>query len=84
MAKMVTMDLEDFTSLVGLGAIASRRGMYLELYNLGRTKAGKFTSGGSDNVVISASNFDDRVDTTNQVIARAKAAIEAAAEPEAG
>lgn len=72
----ITMDLQDFNSLMALGT-SSRRAMFLDLYNTGRTKAGAATSSSSGSVSLTPTNPGTN-DPTNTVITRVKAAIAAA------
>ncbi|MGW1398469.1 hypothetical protein ACWCRF_07255 [Streptomyces sp. NPDC002405] len=71
------LDLDDFNSLMAMGVMGHNP--WLELYNLGRTKAGKSTASGPSDVILSPTSYDDRVDTQQQVIARVKAALQASA-----
>ncbi|AIV36417.1 hypothetical protein [Streptomyces sp. CCM_MD2014] len=75
----ITMDLDDFNSLMAMGARASCRGDYRNIYNAGRVKAGQPTASGPESVTVSPTNYDQKVDTVEgTTIARVLAAIEAA------
>ncbi|MEU2114843.1 hypothetical protein ABZ567_04125 [Streptomyces sp. NPDC016459] len=73
----ITMDLQDFNSLMGLGT-ARRRAMFLDLYNTGRAKAGQSTASGVESVAVTPSSPSATIDPIQQVVARAKTAIAAA------
>ncbi|AXL88704.1 hypothetical protein C4J65_10475 [Streptomyces sp. CB09001] len=73
----ISMDLQDFNSLMALGT-ARRRAVFLDLYNSGRTKAGVSTASGPDSVVVAPTNVGTG-DPANTVVTRVKAAITAAA-----
>ncbi|MFD9616672.1 hypothetical protein ACFWB2_05175 [Streptomyces virginiae] len=72
----ITMDLQDFNSLMALGT-SSRRAMFLDLYNSGRTKASQSTATSSASVVLTPTNLGTN-DPANTVVTRVKAAITAA------
>ncbi|MGW0750275.1 hypothetical protein [Streptomyces sp. NPDC002587] len=73
----ITMDLQDFNSLMALGT-QRRRALYLDLYNTGRTKAGASTATGPDGVILTPTT-PGTSDLANTTITRVKAAIAAAA-----
>lgn len=73
----ITMDLQDFNSLMAMGT-TRRRALYLDLYNTGRTKAGASTAASVDGVVLTPSSPSATVTPESQVVTRVKAAIAAA------
>ncbi|MFJ9996087.1 hypothetical protein [Streptomyces werraensis] len=76
----ITMDLQDFNSLMAVFAQGSRPREAMDLYNAGRTKAGQPTSNGPDNVVVSPTGYDQADGTSAQVtVTNILTAIEAAA-----
>lgn len=74
----ITMDLQDFNSLMAMGTVR-RRSVFLDLYNTGRVKAGASTASDVGSVVVAPSNPSATVDPVNTVITRIKAAIQASA-----
>ncbi|MFF9979863.1 hypothetical protein [Streptomyces erythrochromogenes] len=73
----ITMDLQDFNSLMALGT-ARRAALFLDLYNTGRTKASASTATGRDGVVLTPSSPSATAALEPQVVTRVKAAIAAA------
>lgn len=74
----ITMDLDDFNSLMGLG-VQSRRALFLDLYNTGRTKASATTATGPDGVILTPTSLGATDDPQNTVVTRVKSAISSAA-----
>ncbi|MFI6061196.1 hypothetical protein [Streptomyces sp. NPDC051286] len=74
----ITMDLQDFNSLMALGT-TSRRALFLDLYNTGRTKLSASTATGRASVIVAPTSPSINQDPENTVITRVKTAIQAAA-----
>jgi hypothetical protein len=72
----VTMDLQDFNSLMALGT-ARRAAVFLDLYNTGRTKLSASTASGRDSVILTPTT-PGTADLANTVVTRVKTAIAAA------
>ncbi|MEU3880761.1 hypothetical protein ACFV10_10410 [Streptomyces cyaneofuscatus] len=72
----ITMDLQDFNSLMALGA-ARRRAVFLDLYNTGRVKAGAPVATGADSVILTPTNPGSATPEST-VVTRVKSAIAAA------
>ncbi|NEB63520.1 hypothetical protein G3I61_28325 [Streptomyces diastaticus] len=75
----ITMDLQDFNSLMAVFAQGSRPREAMDLYNAGRAKAGQPTSNAPDNVVVSPTGYDQTDSTSVQAtVDNVLTAIEAA------
>ncbi|MEQ8143554.1 hypothetical protein [Streptomyces sp. OP7] len=75
----ITLDLQDVTALMAMFAQGSRPTEAMTLYNAARTKAGKPTASGPDNVVVSPTGYDQAENTSEgTTVANVLAAIQAA------